>query len=145
MKRVFRLLLSLLQFIDVTFAGVSCSLLVPPYKAPDDFQAGRRMVLVPLAITCLIAWGWWTERRRKRLLRSGSVSFAVVGRSDAGHSAWLPGITYIFQLETSQEIADFGHDWTGSFHPGMLVPGFYDPREPQIHVALCESSYDIAY
>jgi hypothetical protein len=57
----------------------------------------------------------------------------------------LTAITYIFQPENAQEIADFGHDWTDSFHPGMLVPVFYDPLEPQIHVALCESFYDIAY
>jgi hypothetical protein len=68
-----------------------------------------------------------------------------VGRSDAGHSALLPGITYIFQPENGQEIAHFGHDWTDSFHPGMLVAVFYHPLEPQIHVALCESFYDIAY
>ena len=62
-----------------------------------------------------------------RLLRSGCVSFAVVGRSDAGHSASLPGITYISQPENDQEIPDFGHDRTDSFHTGMLVPVFCRP------------------
>lgn len=143
MKRVFRWLAFLLAFIALVFADVSYSLLMPPYKAADDPQVGRKMVLIPIAISCALGWGWWLERRRKRLLRFGQVGFAVVLASSAGHNSLLPGITYKFQAGNGKEIEDFDQDWTDSFHEGMLVPIFYDSLKPENHVAICASFYDI--
>lgn len=83
------------------------------------------------------------ETRRKHLLRSGQVTFGQVLKSDAGRRALLPGITYKFSTESGNEIEDFDHDWTGSYHKEMVVPVFYDSARPENHVAMCASFYDV--
>ena len=143
MKRVFRYLTFLLLFIALAFADVSYSLLVPPHKAPDDPVFGKRIGLISAAIVCALVWGWWLERRRKKLLRSGHAGFALVLRSNAGRGKLLPGITYRFRPGNGAELEDFDHDWTDSFHAGMVVPIFYDPLKPENHVAMCASFYHV--
>ncbi len=139
MKPVFRYLTFFLVFIALAFADVSYSLLVPPHKAPDDPRFGARIGLISVGISGTLLWGWWLERRRKKLLRLGRVGFALVLGSSAGRGTLLPGITYRFQAETGEELEDFDHDWTDSFHQGMIVPIFYDPLKPENHVAMCAS------
>lgn len=127
MKRVFRYLAFLLLFIALAFADVSYSLLVPPHKAPDDPIFGKRIGLISAAIVCALVWGWWLELRRKKLLRSGRVGFALVLQSNAGRGKLLPGITYRFRPENGAELEDFDHDWTDSFTLGWLSPYFTIP------------------
>lgn len=141
MKPVFRYLTFLLAFIALAFADASYSMIVPPYKAPDDPRIGARIGLISVGIFCTMVLGWWLERRRKKLLSSGHVRFALVLRSNAGRGALLPGITYKFQAENGVELEDFDQDWTDSFHKGMVVPVFYDPLKPENHVAMCASFY----
>ena len=143
MKPVFRWLAILLSIIGLAFTDVCYSLLVPPHKAPDDPHWGLRLAFIPLAIYCALFWGWRLERRRKRLLRSGLVRFALVLESNAGRGALLPGITYRFLTESGKQTEDFDQDWTDSYHPGMVVPVFYDAAIPENHVAMCASFYDV--
>jgi hypothetical protein len=121
MKPVFRWLAILLSVIGLTFTDVSYSLL-PPHKAPDDPHWGLRLGFITLAIYGALFGGWWLERRRKRLLRSGLVRFALVLKSNAGRGVLLPGITYRFLTENGKQIEDFDQDWTDSYHQGMVVP-----------------------
>ena len=143
MKRVFRWLAILLSIIGLAFTDATYSLLVPPYKASDDPHWGLRLGFIPLGIYCALFWGWWLERRRKRLLRSGLVRFALVLKSNAGRGALLPGITYRFLTEDGKQIEDFDQDWTDSYHQGMVVPVFCDSALPENHVAMCASFYDV--
>jgi hypothetical protein len=143
MKRVFRYLTFLLTFIALAFTNVSYSLLVPPHKAPDDQRIGARIGLITFGIYCVLCGGWWLERRRKRLLKTGRSGFAIILNSNAGRGALLPGITYKFLTESGKEIEDFDQDWTDSFHEGMVVPVFYDASAPENHVAMCASFYDV--
>lgn len=143
MKRVFRALLSSLAFIAITFAWVCASLILPPHKHPDDPRDGLRLAWIPAGILFAMVWSFLKERRRKKLLRDGNVAFALVKESSAGQSALLPGITYEFQTEVGKPLEDFDQDWTDSFHKGMLVPVFYDSAQPENHVAMCASFYDV--
>jgi len=143
MKPVFRWLAILLFVIGLIFTDVSYSLLVPPHKAPDDPYWGLRLGFIPLAIYCVLFWGWWLERRRKTLLRSGLIRFAVVLKSNAGRGVLLPGIAYRFLTENGKQIEDFDQDWTDSYHQGMVVPVFCDPAVPENHVAMCASFYNV--
>jgi hypothetical protein len=143
MKPVFRWLAILLSVIGLAFTEVSYSLLVPPHKAPDDPHWGLRLGFIPLAIYCALFGGWRLEGRRKRLLRSGLVRFALVLKSNAGRGVLLPGITYRFLTENGKQIEDFDQDWTDSYHQGMVVPVFYDSALPENHVAMCASFYDV--
>lgn len=83
------------------------------------------------------------EIRRKRLLRSGQVTFGQVVTSDAGMKTLLPRITYKFRTENGIEIVGFDRDWTDSYHKEMLVPVFYDSARSENHVAMCASFYDV--
>jgi len=143
MKRVFRWLTILLCIIGLAFTQISYSLLVPPYKAPDDPHWGIRLGLLSVSIYCALFWGWWVERRRRALLREGRVRFALVMNSNAGHSALLPGVIYRFRTENGEQFEKFDHDWTDSYHQGMVVPVFHDPAIPENHVAMCASFYDV--
>jgi hypothetical protein len=140
---VFRWLAILLSVIGLAFTDASYSLLVPPRKAPDDPHWVLRLGFIPLAIYCALFGGWWLEGRRKRLLRSGLVRFALVLKSNAGRGVLLPGITYRFLTENGKQIEDFDQDWTDSHHQGMVVPVFYDSALPENHVAMCASFYDV--
>lgn len=143
MKRVFRALFSSLTFIAITFAWDCASLIVPPYKHPDDPRDGLRLVWIPTGILFAMLWSFLKERRRKKLLRDGQVAFGLVKESSAGQGARLPGITYEFQTVAGKPLGDSDQDWTDSFHQGMLVPVFYDSAQPENHVAMCASFYDV--
>lgn len=143
MKRVFRWATILILFVALAFTCGSYSLIVPPHQAADDPSWGIRLGLISLAIYGAIFGGWWVERRRKRLLRSGELRFARVVDSDAGRGALLPGVRYIFQTVDGKEIEGFNQDWTDSFHQGMVVPVFHDLDAPESHVAMCGSFYDV--
>jgi len=143
MKRVFRWLAILLPIIALAFTDVTYSLRIPPHKAPDDPQWGARMALLTAGIYGAILWGGLLERRRRRLLQSGDVRFALVLKSNAGKGALLPGITYRFLIKVGKEIEDYDHDWTDSYHQGMVVPVFVHPLQPENHVATCASFYDV--
>lgn len=143
MKRVFRWLAILLPIIAFAFTDVSYSLLIPPHKAPDDPQWGARMALLTLGIYGAILWGVLLERRRRLLLQSGDVRFALVLKSNAGKGALLPGITYRFETKDGKEIENYDHDWTDSYHQGMVVPVFVHPLQPENYVAMCASFYNV--
>lgn len=143
MKRVFRALFFFLAFIAIVFGMVCVSLLTPPHKHPDDPRDGLKLLWIPAAILCAMAWSFLTERRRRKLLAQGKVTFAMVKGSNAGRGALLPGIIYEFETEEGKKLEDFDHDWTGSFHEGMLVPLFYDSMKPENHVTMCASFYDV--
>jgi hypothetical protein len=143
MKRVFRRATILTSFVGLMFTCASYSLIVPPHKAADDPHWGVRLGLVSLAIYGALFGGWWAERRRKHLLRSGELRFARVMDSDAGRGALLPGISYTFQTVDGKEIEGFIQDWTDSYHQGMIVHVFHDSSKPENHVAMCGSFYDV--
>ena len=143
MKRVFRCLAILLPIIALAFTDVTYSLLIPPHKAPDDPQWGARMALLTVGIYGAIIWGGLLERRRRRLLQSGDIRFALVLKSDAGKGTLLPGITYRFLAKDGKEIEEYDHDWTDSYHQGMVVPVFVQSHHPENHVAMCASFYDV--
>lgn len=143
MKRIFLWLAVLLSIIALAFTDATLSLLTPPHKTQDDPQVGTRLGLIAGGIYLGILWSWWMEIRRKQLLRSGHVTFGQVLKSDAGRRALLPGITYKFWTESGNEIEDFDHDWTDSYHKEMVVPVFYDSARPENHVAMCASFYDV--
>jgi hypothetical protein len=143
MKRVFRWLTILFGIIALAFTDVSYSLLVPPYTAPDDPHWGIRFGFLTLVIYCALFGGWWIERRRKRLLRSGQVRFALVMNSNAGSGALLPGVIYRFRTEDGKQFEGFDQDWTDSYHQGMVVPVFHDSALPENSVAMCASFYDV--
>lgn len=143
MKRIFRAMFSSITFIAITFAWECASLIVPPYKHPDDPRDGLRLVWIPTGILLAMVWSFLKERRRKKLLRDGKVAFGLVKESSAGQGARLPGITYEFQTAVGKPLEDSDRDWTDSFHQGMLVPVFYDSAQPENHVAMCASFYDV--
>jgi MFS family permease len=143
MKRVFRALFFFLAFIAIVFGMVCVSLLTPPHKHPDDPRDGLKLLWIPAAILFAMTWSFLAERRRRKLLAQGEVAFAIVKGSNAGRSTLLPGIIYEFETAEGKKLEDFDHDWTDSFHEGMLVPVFYDPLKPENHVAMCASFYDI--
>jgi hypothetical protein len=143
MKRVFRALFFFLAFIAVVFGMVCVSLLTPPYKHPDDPKDGLKLLLIPAGILCGMTWSFLTERRRRKLLAQGDVTFAQVKGSNAGRGALLPGIIYEFETPEGKKLEGFDYDWTDSFHEGMLVPLFYDCLKPENHVAMCASFYDV--
>lgn len=135
MKRIFFWLTILLSIIALAFTDATYSLLTPPYKSPEG--------LIAVGIYLGMFWSWWREIRRKQLLRSGQVTFGQVLESNAGTRALLPGVTYKFHIENGDEIEDFDHDWTDSYHKEMIVPVFYDSARPENHVAMCASFYDV--
>lgn len=143
MKRIFLWLAVLLSIIALAFTDDAYSLLIPPHTAQDDPQVGTKLGLFTVGVYMGIIWAWWREMRRKRLLRSGQVTFGQVLESDAGMRALLPGITYKFCTENGSEIEGFDRDWTDSYHKEMLVPVFYDSAQPENHVAMCASFYDV--
>jgi hypothetical protein len=143
MKRVFRWATVLMLFVGLMFTCASYSLIVPPHQAMDDPRWGIRLGLISAAISVALVSACWIERRRKCLLRSGELRFARVVDSDAGRGSLLPGARYKFETGDGKEIEGFDQDWTDSFHPGMVVPVFYDSRNPENHVAMCGSFYDV--
>ncbi|MBV9888996.1 MAG: hypothetical protein JO119_20830 [Acidobacteria bacterium] len=143
MKRVFRWATILMLFVGLAFTCECYSLIVPPHNGADDLRWGIRLGLVSLAIYAALIAGSWVERRRKCLLRSGELRFALVLDSDAGRAAWLPGVRYSFRTKNGIEIEGFDQDWTDSYHQGMVVAVFHDSAEPKNHVAMCGSFYDV--
>lgn len=143
MKRIFLWLAILLSIIALAFTDATFSLLIPPHKAQDDPQWGARLGFITAGIYLGIIWAWWREIRRKRLLRSGQVTFGQVLESDAGMRTFLPGITYKFCTENGNEMEGFDRDWTDSYYKEMLVPVFYDSARPENHVAMCASFYGV--
>ncbi|HEV2194569.1 MAG TPA: hypothetical protein VGR55_03260 [Candidatus Acidoferrum sp.] len=143
MKRIFLWLAVLLSIIAVAFTDTTLSLLIPPHKAQGDPQWGARLGFITASIWLGIIWAWWREIRRKRLLRSGQVTFGQVLESDAGMRTFLPGITYKFCTEDGNEREGFDRDWTDSYHKEMVVPVFYDSARPENRVAMCASFYDV--
>jgi len=143
MKRRFFWLTMLLSIVALTFTDAARYFLTPPHKAQDDPRVGTRLGLVAFGIYSGTCWAWWREIRRKRLLRSGQVTFGQVVNSSAGTRALLPGITYKFRSENGNEIQDFDHDWADSYDKEMVVPVFYDSAQPENHVAMCASFYNV--
>jgi hypothetical protein len=141
MKGVFRLLLSLLLFIGVTFAESFIPCLFLCTKRRMIFKRAGKWYLsrLPLLVSLPGIGG------RNLVVRGFFNQVASVSQSWVAQTRLA--CRYYLHLPAGKRSRDRGFQsrLDRQFHPGMLVPVLYDPLEPQIHVALCESFYDIAY
>jgi len=105
-----------------------------------DFWGTIPFVVLPPILLLLMFWIFSAHRR---LVTHGEIAIGKV--TDVRLRRRGPVITYEFLDRSGRLITTTAPDSTRSFSPGMDVPVFFNPENPQTdQIALCGSVYEVA-
>ena len=101
---------------------------------------GVLYLLIALVLAAL-ALVWFKRRREIRLLREGEVASALVDHRE-NTSEWMDRISYHFTTRSGTVVSGRAFYTGYNVLEGAAVPVFYDPADPDSHVAACASWFE---
>jgi hypothetical protein len=117
-----------------------------PVRPKDPAPVPYFLVVAPIAFVVLIAGiiivpAVLKEKRNRPLFQDGEVAAARVlaQRTVAQGKSSYSQIDYEFRASDGQTIRNSERDLSRKVFEDMLIPVFYDPREPSRCAALCAS------
>jgi len=84
---------------------------------------------------------WKNVQRQRALLENGEMALATVVRQFSNRSTST--VQFEFQDASGEKQRGLATDNTRSLYEGMTVPVFYDPQNPRLRVAQCESFCEV--
>ncbi len=96
----------------------------------------------------VVLCGWLLPRRlrkHRRLLTTGEMALGRVTAQTVRQSGDRTEhrISYHFKNKTGQVFSGEDTDQTENFHEGMVVPVVYEHGNPNRHLALCSTDYEV--
>jgi len=111
----------------------------PKQVMSGDFWGIPFVVLPPILLLLM----FWIFSAHRRLVTHGEIAIGKV--TDVRLRRRGPVITYEFLDRSGRLITTTSPDSTRSFSPGMDIPIFFNPENPQTdQIALCGSVYEVA-
>ena len=115
--------------------------------SPGDELPWGIVLLLALAAFVLLC-GWLLPRRLRkhwRLLTTGEMALGRVSsqqvRQSGDHTEHR--ITYRFKNKTGRIFSGEDTDQTENFYEGMVIPVVYERGNPNNHLALCSTDYEV--
>jgi hypothetical protein len=137
--------LSLILIIVLVFLSIMLVALYEAWSLTHSFAGFRvrewGMAAFTAVLLLMLLSQWHTQARERDLLRTGEVVGGKVLQKWSGRGA--SSISYEFQDASGHMHRGAGMDYTGKLEDGMIVPVFYDRRNPRRQAAACATYHEV--